>query len=116
MQQSDDLSDLPDLEDFSDELNKIKGKANDSNNEPDIGDYTKTKAENTSTTDVTLPNKDFSTKSQAFSGLKKGFFNEPKPKKPENDKVDKQSSNKSEVIQEIKPNPSEKSSNFSNII
>lgn len=107
MQQNDDLSDLPDLEDFSEELKKIQAKAKDSHNEPDIGDYTKTKAENTIISDNSLTNKDPS----PFSGLKKGFFNDPKPKKQEFNPITKQNpTKKSEVIQEIKPNANEKSS------
>ena len=94
----DDLSDLPELEDFSSELEKIKKPIPDQSG-PDIGDYTKPKSD--------LPKQIIPTEGsgppkeqKSCSGLKKGFFNQslqPKGKPPQ-------------PIQEIKPDPQAKAS------
>lgn len=97
MQEKEDLSDLPDLEDFTEELNKIKGDNKGQNNEPDVGDFIKTKEESVPKP-IEKKNENTQSETKSFSGLKKGFFsNDPKPKKQE-------------IIQEIKPDSKAKAS------
>ena len=97
MDPNEDLSDLPELEDLSEELSKLKPMPiNES--EGDIGDYAKPKPEKAFPQEI-IVKPEVQKPQPAFSGLKKGFFSQS-------------SQPKQAPIDEIKPDPQAKNSNF----
>jgi hypothetical protein len=96
MDPNEDLSDLPDLDDFTEQIDKLKGKKQ-KESDVDIGDYSQPKSEPLQQ-DLSKPLDP--PKPKSYPGLKKGFFNQiPQAKsKPQTE------------IEEIKPDPQAKSS------
>ena len=100
MDPNEDLSDLPELEDLSQELSKLKPMPIHES-EGDIGDYAKPKPEKPSPQEIVKP--ETQKPQPAFSGLKKGFFSQSS----------EQSKPKQAPIEEIKLDPQAKNSIFS---
>ena len=99
MNPNEDLSDLPELEDLSEELSKLK-PALPRESEVDIGDFAKPKPEKALNQEVSKP--ETQKPQPAFSGLKKGFFSQSS----------QESNPKKAQIEEIKPDPQAKNSIF----